>query len=226
VRRLAPAGPAAAAAGSRGGRLRAGMRLTAVNGSLVDTTHCDLSDCLAALAAPCELTFAPEGCMEKPEVEARTLERLVEELDKQGWLDRTWENLNTEKDKDGTTWLRKIKNHETEIQRGIYNLDKHDRWFGVWKTRGGLRRRVDLVLPPLRMWAHALIGWTGSIMLNRWCRRYARDNLGLAMTNHGLVRLRDLQMVPEETHGWVPTTERDVWKVLGLPFVEVTDRAA
>jgi DNA polymerase/3'-5' exonuclease PolX len=52
-----------------------------------------------------------------------------------------------------------------------YNIDKFDKAFGVWITKAGLRRRIDIVMVPPEQWAYALIGWTGSIMLNRFMRR-------------------------------------------------------
>jgi DNA polymerase mu len=102
-----------------------------------------------------------------------------------------------------------------------YNIDKFDKLFGVWITKEGKRRRLDIVMVPPEQWAYALIGWTGSIMLNRFMRRYARDQLGYCLTNHGIVRIRDRALVPNELPGDGRTlqTEKEVFEFLGLPYI-------
>lgn len=60
---------------------------------------------------------------------------------------------------------------------------RFDHIFGVFKTRGGSVRRLDMVLVPWDEWAFALVGWVGSRTFLRFLRQHARD-LGMQLNSH------------------------------------------
>jgi DNA polymerase/3'-5' exonuclease PolX len=159
-----------------------------------------------------------------PEHEVMT--ELVERLKADGKLDTRF--LMLQAGKNGDASLQRLKERSAEIERGRYNMDMMDRLFGVWITKAGHRRRVDLVMTPPGQWPFALLGWTGSVLLNRLMRRHARDlrgglagDKGYCLTNHGLVRIDDKLLVPHETEpGKAPfATEREICEYLELPFL-------
>ena len=47
-------------------------------------------------------------------------------------------------------------------------------------------RRVDLIISPYDQYFYAVVGWTGNKMFNRDLRWYAKKELGMKLTSHGL----------------------------------------
>ena len=61
---------------------------------------------------------------------------------------------------------------------------RHDRILGVYITKEGCMRRMDLVLTPWAERPFALLGWTGSRQYLRFLRQHA-DHCGMTLNSHG-----------------------------------------
>ena len=137
-----------------------------------------------------------------------------------------------------------------QVMRGKYNLDKLDRFFGLWVEHGEWRR-VDIVVVPPEQWGFALLGWTGSKQYNRYLRQYTRGHMakrmkkaplgfkGFALSNHGLTaipegndpRWQDARLYPTEFpehphYGYWPLNERSIVEgLIELPrYLEANER--
>ena len=91
--------------------------------------------------------------------------------------------------KDGVRAHRRDVSACTGTSHGFENLsmDSHDKVFGVWRTREGRHRRIDIVVNSFpEELALARLTWTGSRLLNRMMRLHAQHN-GLSLTAHALL---------------------------------------
>ena len=125
------------------------------------------------------------------------------------------------------------------------NRDTHARFFGVFRSRlpdgsAGPHRRIDIVVTSWLEFPFALLGWTGSRILNRWLRKHAAEH-GFLLTSHFLYRTSRAQPPigwtgPPWAPGVVPydkregiggvtvpgdavRSERDIYALLGLAYV-------
>eukprot|EP00051_Salpingoeca_urceolata_P007131 m.94631 g.94631 ORF g.94631 m.94631 type:complete len:625 (+) comp15128_c1_seq2:152-2026(+) len=103
------------------------------------------------------------------------------------------------------------------VRRGAH-LDYLDKAFCVLRCPvSGQARRVDFVAVPQEQYAFALLGWTGSTTLNRSMRELAKMELNLTLTSHGLTSPGALD--------WRPAaTERDIFNLLGVPYLPTNQR--
>ncbi|PIL32799.1 hypothetical protein GSI_04916 [Ganoderma sinense ZZ0214-1] len=83
----------------------------------------------------------------------------------------------------------------------------------------GTRRRLDLIFAPPEIYWTAVLGWTGSIMFQRDLRQWAKDKLGMKFDSSGITRRYD-------SKEFYPKTEREVFDLLGLEWVDPTWRNA
>lgn len=80
-------------------------------------------------------------------------------------------------------------------------------------------RRVDLVYAPREVYGCAIVGWTGSIQFERDIRLWAKQKMQMKFDSSGITRLRDTKNIPV-------SSEREVFKVLGLDYVDPVLRNA
>ncbi|KAA1470530.1 Nucleotidyltransferase [Dentipellis sp. KUC8613] len=80
------------------------------------------------------------------------------------------------------------------------------------------RRRVDFIFAQPETYWTAVVGWTGSTMFERDLRLWAKGK-GLKFDSSGITRRRDSKLI-------FPKTEKDVFDVLGLPWIDPTLRNA
>ncbi len=81
-------------------------------------------------------------------------------------------------------------------------------------------RRIDIRVVPADEWGSSLLHHTGSDVFNKNMRLQA-SQMGYRLSEKGLVKLS----VKDDGDELVPTrTERDVFNILGLPWVEPRDR--
>lgn len=83
-----------------------------------------------------------------------------------------------------------------------------------WKAK-----RVDLVVCPYSQWAYALLGWTGNKQFNRSLRDYAKRELNMRLTNHGLYDTIKQVNLPAND-------ERQIFSHLKLNYLEPWERNA
>lgn len=106
--------------------------------------------------------------------------------------------------------------HHLPVHNNFDGLDKAFVLFRLPPKSGSkaprLHRRVDFILAPKDKYPLAVLGWSGSMMFERDLRRYAEHERGLKFDS-GSLSYRGSGI---ELH---PTSERDIFKVLGLPFV-------
>ncbi|THH11824.1 hypothetical protein EW146_g7907 [Bondarzewia mesenterica] len=81
-----------------------------------------------------------------------------------------------------------------------------------------LRRRVDFIFAHPQTYWTAVVGWTGSTMFERDLRLWAKKR-GLKFDSSGITRRRDSKLI-------YPRTEKEVFDILGLPWIEPTMRNA
>ena len=61
---------------------------------------------------------------------------------------------------------------------------RFDHTYGIYRTKAGKMRRLDVIIVPPSEWAFALVGWIGPRQYNRFLRLHALD-LGMALSSHG-----------------------------------------
>ncbi|KAF8918248.1 hypothetical protein CPB85DRAFT_1283288 [Mucidula mucida] len=81
-----------------------------------------------------------------------------------------------------------------------------------------IHRRVDLIIAAREVYWTAVTGWTGSKMFERDLRSWAKD-YGLKFDSSGITRRRDSKL-------FFPRTEKEVFDMLGLPWIDPTLRNA
>ncbi|RXW14888.1 hypothetical protein EST38_g10962 [Candolleomyces aberdarensis] len=82
-----------------------------------------------------------------------------------------------------------------------------------------LHRRLDLIFTlPDTYWT-AVIGWTGSKMFQRDLRLWAKKEKGMKFDSVALTRRHD-------TRRYLPKSEKEVFDILGLPWIDPTMRNA
>lgn len=54
----------------------------------------------------------------------------------------------------------------------------YDHIYGLYITRSGRRRRMDIIVVPPHMWVFALLGWTGSKQWLRFLRAFTQSSRG------------------------------------------------
>ncbi|KAF9243165.1 hypothetical protein BU15DRAFT_86558 [Melanogaster broomeanus] len=101
------------------------------------------------------------------------------------------------------------------------SLEKALTVFTLPHDPGGKRvhRRVDLIFATPRVFWTAVVGWTGSTMFERDLRLWAKQEKGLKFDSSGISRRHDSKL-------FFPRSEREVFEILGLPFVHPTLRNA
>ncbi|KAJ2917762.1 hypothetical protein MD484_g2678, partial [Candolleomyces efflorescens] len=82
-----------------------------------------------------------------------------------------------------------------------------------------VHRRLDLIFAlPDSYWT-AVIGWTGSKMFQRDLRLWAKKEKGMKFDSNALTRRHD-------TRRYLPKSEKEVFDILGLPWIDPTMRNA
>ncbi|PKY15883.1 Nucleotidyltransferase [Rhizophagus irregularis] len=75
-------------------------------------------------------------------------------------------------------------------------------------------RQVDLIIAPYSQYPTAVLGWTGSKQFERSIRNFAKKERKMTFASHGLF----LNVVPRRRV--CVTSEKDVFDILGIPWVE------
>ena len=98
---------------------------------------------------------------------------VIARLKSRGFLSPDWENVQVARTRAYyAPWQINKEEAVGQVLRGHYNMDKFERYFGVWLSPGQGEagearmewRRVDIVLVPAWQYGYALLGWTGSKM--------------------------------------------------------------
>lgn len=91
----------------------------------------------------------------------------------------------------------------------------------VVRLEGGKARRLDLLLTPEEEYGYALLYFTGSGPFNVVMRQYALEK-GYSMNEHTMKVLEDADPKPVD----VPSLlhEEDIFKFLGVPFIQPVNR--
>lgn len=123
--------------------------------------------------------------------------------------------------------LKRLREEIVDRKSGWHHWDHLERHFGVFKTRAGRRRRVDIIVTTHLEWPFALLSWTGGKVFNRLLRAYA-NQIQCSLSAHCLMRVPDgefepanILQIPNETHPNtpIPRTEEDVLRLLGIPWL-------
>ncbi|CAK8686432.1 unnamed protein product [Clavelina lepadiformis] len=77
--------------------------------------------------------------------------------------------------------------------------------------------RLDLIVVPSHQFAYALLGWTGTKHFEREIRRYARTEMKIVLTSHGMHSLDTKQNFPAET-------EEEIFQKLQLEYRAPSER--
>ncbi|KAI0343503.1 Nucleotidyltransferase [Trametopsis cervina] len=83
----------------------------------------------------------------------------------------------------------------------------------------GIRRRLDLIVALPEVYWTAVIGWSGSIMFQRDLRQWAKDKMAMKFDSSGITRRYD-------SKSFFPKTEKEAFDLLGLEWVDPTQRNA
>lgn len=102
------------------------------------------------------------------------------------------------------------------------------KYLGVCRLPGPGRRhrRLDIIVVPYSEFACALLYFTGSAHFNRSMRALAKTK-GMSLSEHALSTavVRNSQGVKVAPGQMLPTpTEKDVFRLLGLPYREPAER--
>eukprot|EP00891_Asterochloris_glomerata_P008834 jgi/Astpho2/8834/fgenesh1_pg.00129_%23_25_t len=119
--------------------------------------------------------------------------------------------------------------------------------FGVFKTKAGRWRRLDVIVAIKEEHAACVLGWTGSRQWLRFLRNHAAKR-GMALNSHRLVRKdgrstvavpedgppNDRSLSPQWPAGWLQqheqgscvTSEADILSLLGVPYRQPQERNA
>ncbi|XP_068702707.1 DNA nucleotidylexotransferase-like [Montipora foliosa] len=89
------------------------------------------------------------------------------------------------------------------------------------EERGGLVRRVDLIVTPYKQFPFALLGWTGSKQFNRSIRDYAWKTFQIKLSSHGMW---DHNFMPP--HQIEARSEQEIFAALRLQYREPEERNA
>ncbi|XP_004701039.1 DNA polymerase lambda [Echinops telfairi] len=104
---------------------------------------------------------------------------------------------------------------------------QQQKYLGVCRLPGPARRhrRLDIIVVPYSEFACALLYFTGSAHFNRSMRALAKTK-GMSLSEHALsMVVRDAQGLKLGPGRLLPTpTEKDVFKLLGLPYREPAER--
>jgi len=102
-------------------------------------------------------------------------------------------------------------------------------YYGVCKLPhpGATHRRIDIITFPRSQYAFAMLQWTGNDHFNRSMRKLAQD-LGYKLTDTGLTKCtRDRGNNMSSEGACLPCVEeKDVFDILGLPYLEPHQRTA
>ncbi|KAF9451531.1 DNA polymerase mu [Macrolepiota fuliginosa MF-IS2] len=101
----------------------------------------------------------------------------------------------------------------------VFRLPARAYQYGGGADGRRLYRRLDLIFAPPEAYWTAVIGWSGSRMFERDLRLWAKVEKGLKFDSSGLTRRHDSKL-------FVPKSEEDVFKILGLDWVDSTMRNA
>ncbi|KAG2015568.1 DNA polymerase mu [Coprinopsis cinerea AmutBmut pab1-1] len=82
-----------------------------------------------------------------------------------------------------------------------------------------LHRRLDLIFAAPQSYWTAVIGWTGSKMFQRDLRLWAKQERGMKFDSNGLTRRHDTRL-------YLPKSEKEVFSILGLDWIDPTMRNA
>ncbi|KAF6763040.1 DNA polymerase mu [Ephemerocybe angulata] len=82
-----------------------------------------------------------------------------------------------------------------------------------------IHRRLDLIFALPESYWTAVIGWTGSKMFQRDLRLWAKQEKGMKFDSVALTRRHD-------TRRFLPKSEKEVFDILGLPWIDPTMRNA
>lgn len=108
--------------------------------------------------------------------------------------------------------------HAPDVTRAAH-WDALEKALTVFVLPGGVRRRVDLIFAAPEAYWTAVVGWTGSKTFERDLRRWAAEQKELKFDSTGLTRRSNGELL-------VPTSEEDVFRLLGLGWVPPTLRNA
>ncbi|KAA6429749.1 MAG: DNA-directed DNA RNA polymerase mu [Trebouxia sp. A1-2] len=125
--------------------------------------------------------------------------------------------------------------HGTTMNNNNIAVDRFDKVFGMFMTKSGKVRRMDLIITPHEEYPFCLLGWTGSKQYLRFLRQHA-GNCNMLMRREG----QQSCVVPQEgapydrngkvwwPPGWgegrVVMDEGDIMELLGVPRREPHER--
>ncbi|KAF8342714.1 uncharacterized protein EI90DRAFT_2903568 [Cantharellus anzutake] len=100
------------------------------------------------------------------------------------------------------------------------NMDVLDKALTVFKSNkeGSVHRRLDLIFAPWEAYWTAVVGWSGSKQFERDLRLWAKER-GLKFDSGGITMRNNSKML-------VAHSEREVFDILGLPWIPPTMRNA
>ncbi|RIA90231.1 hypothetical protein C1645_770533 [Glomus cerebriforme] len=113
-------------------------------------------------------------------------------------------------------YARNKKDTSSELLSSHRNvMDKLDKCFCAFiQPSTQICRQVDLIIAPYSQYSTAVLGWTGSKQFERSLRNYAKKERNMTLTSHGLF----LNVIPKrQVH---VTSEREIFNILGIPWVE------
>ncbi|KAJ8076730.1 hypothetical protein PM082_001153 [Marasmius tenuissimus] len=82
-----------------------------------------------------------------------------------------------------------------------------------------IHRRLDIIFAAPEVYWTAVTGWTGSKMFERDLRLWAKEEKGMKFDSSGITRRHDSKL-------YFPRSEQEVFKLLGLEWVDPTMRNA
>ncbi|GAB4823868.1 hypothetical protein N2152v2_010914 [Parachlorella kessleri] len=131
--------------------------------------------------------------------------------------------------------LRQMHLADPSHAPGHETLDRFDHIYGVYRTKAGHYRRMDIIICPADEWPMALVGWIGSRQYLRFMRQHAKD-LGMLMRkvgNESFIIPDEKPPLNREGQEWWPAgwsrerkidRQQDLFELLDIPYREPGNR--
>ncbi|KAI8339858.1 hypothetical protein BC941DRAFT_418726 [Chlamydoabsidia padenii] len=152
------------------------------------------------------------------------LPMLLDRLKKQGYIKHVlWKSLK------GARPLGKLQQEQTDDDNNDFQIiNKSSRRSGFddlakaftcfMQPSTGIGRQVDFIIATVDEYPTALLGWTGSRQFERSIKEYAKKEKNLKIKSNEIIT----RSIPERRIN--VTSEMDIFKVLGIPFVAPQNR--
>ncbi|KAI9455651.1 Nucleotidyltransferase [Russula earlei] len=189
----------------------------------VETIHATIVDHLEAVLPGCVSTIVGRVCVRAPHIYRRgkpasnDIDIVFTHPDANSTKDLCTRLVDRLRSAGLVTHVMHLSGfHEQNVLRTAH-WDSLEKALTVYRTPGdGRYRRVDLIFALPETYWTAVVGWTGGTMFERDLRSAAKA-VGLKFDSSGITRRRDSKLI-------YPRSEKEVFDIIGLPWVDPTLR--